>query len=54
MGGKNNTCQTPYVTFSTGMKPLGNDDFIVLYGAGDSDIGAITIHVDVKDHGVSQ
>ena len=31
MGGKNNTCQTPYVIFSTGMKPLGNDDFLVLY-----------------------
>jgi predicted GH43/DUF377 family glycosyl hydrolase len=66
-GGREGSCQTPYVIFSTGMKPLGNDDFTVLYGAGDSDIGGITIHVNVggvwdggegaggrlEDHGVS-
>jgi predicted GH43/DUF377 family glycosyl hydrolase len=40
--------QTPYVIFATGLKPLGNDTFLVIYGAGDSDMAAIKIHVDVK------
>lgn len=43
----NNTCQTPYVIFADGLKPLGNDTFLIIYGAGDSVGGAIKIHVDV-------
>jgi predicted GH43/DUF377 family glycosyl hydrolase len=40
------TCQTPNVIFATGLKPLGNDPFLVIYGAGDSDMAAIKIQVD--------
>ena len=42
------TCQTPNVIFATGLKPLGNDAFIVIYGGGDSDTATIKIQVDVK------
>jgi predicted GH43/DUF377 family glycosyl hydrolase len=45
---KTGTCQTPNVVFANGLKPLGNDDFLVLYGGGDSDMAAIKIHVDAK------
>jgi predicted GH43/DUF377 family glycosyl hydrolase len=41
------TCQTPYVIFADGLKPLGNDEFLVIYGGGDSDTGAIKISVRV-------
>jgi predicted GH43/DUF377 family glycosyl hydrolase len=47
---KPDTCQTPYVIFATGLKPLGNDTFLVIYGAGDTDMAAIEIQVDVKRH----
>ena len=33
--------------FATGLKPLGNDTFLVIYGGGDSDTAAIKLHVDV-------
>ena len=36
------------VVFSTGMKPLGNDEFYVLYGAADTDVGVAKIKVDVS------
>ena len=39
------TCQTPNVIFATGLKPLGNDIFLIVYGAGDTDTGAVRIHV---------
>lgn len=38
-------CQEPEVVFSTGMKPLGNDEFLILYGAADSVVGAASIKV---------
>jgi predicted GH43/DUF377 family glycosyl hydrolase len=38
------------VVFSTGMKPLGNDEFLVFYGAADTDVGVSKIKVDVKKH----
>ena len=38
-------CQEPEVVFSTGMKPLGGDEFLVLYGAADSVVGAARIAV---------
>ena len=46
----NNTidsCQTPNVIFATGLKPLGNDAFLVIYGGGDTDTAAIKIQVEV-------
>ena len=46
--GKGRVCQEPMVVFSTGMKPLGNDEFLVLYGAADTDVGAAKIKVDIK------
>jgi predicted GH43/DUF377 family glycosyl hydrolase len=42
------TCQTPDVIFATGLKPLGGDAFLVIYGGGDYDMAAIKIQVDVK------
>jgi predicted GH43/DUF377 family glycosyl hydrolase len=38
-------CQEPLVVFSTGMKPLGNDQFLILYGAADSVVGAARVAV---------
>lgn len=46
--GKGYSCQEPHVVFSTGMKPLGNDEFLVLYGAADTDVGVTKIKVDIK------
>eukprot|EP00040_Diaphanoeca_grandis_P007084 m.2893 g.2893 ORF g.2893 m.2893 type:complete len:397 (-) comp1825_c0_seq1:194-1384(-) len=46
--GAEDTCQTPFVIFADGLKPLGNDEFMVIYGGGDSVGGAIKIKVDVK------
>ena len=43
-----NTCQTPNVIFATGLKPLGKDAFLVIYGGGDSVMAAVKIPVDVK------
>jgi len=31
------------VVFSTGLKPLGDDRFLVLYGGGDTDVGIAEI-----------
>ena len=45
----NATCQQPMVVFSTGMKPLGGDEFLVLYGAADSDVGVAKIKVNIKN-----
>jgi predicted GH43/DUF377 family glycosyl hydrolase len=42
------TCQTPYVIFATGLKPMGNDTFMVIYGGGDSDTGGIVFKVDIN------
>ena len=41
-------CQQPWVVFSTGLKPLGGDEFLVLYGGGDSVVGAARIVVNVS------
>lgn len=38
-------CQEPEVVFSTGMKPLGGDRFMILYGGADSVVGAATVAV---------
>ena len=45
---REDTCQTPNVIFATGLKPLGSDAFLVVYGGGDTDMAAIKIQVDVK------
>ena len=39
--------QTPMVIFADGLIPLGNDEFIITYGAADTDVGAARIKVDV-------
>lgn len=46
--GTPDSCQTPNVIFATGLKPLGNDAFLVIYGGGDTDTAAVKIQVDVK------
>jgi predicted GH43/DUF377 family glycosyl hydrolase len=38
-------CQEPEVVFSTGMKPLGNDEFLILYGGADSVVGVARVAV---------
>ena len=42
-------CQEPMVVFSTGLKPLGNDEFLVLYGAADTDVGVAKIKIDISN-----
>ena len=46
-GGKGYLCQEPMVAFATGMKPLGGDEFLVVYGGADTDVGAARIAVHV-------
>ena len=38
-------CQEPEVVFSTGMKPLGGDKFLIIYGGADSVVGVATVAV---------
>ena len=45
--GKGYVCQEPEVLFSTGMKPLGGDQFLVFYGAADTDVGVAKIKVNI-------
>lgn len=40
------TCQQPMVVFATGIKPLGGDEFLLLYGAADTNVGMVRIRVD--------
>jgi predicted GH43/DUF377 family glycosyl hydrolase len=42
------TCQTPDVIFATGLKPLGKDTFLIIYGGGDTDTAAIKIKVSIN------
>ena len=43
---KGRACQEPLVMFTTGMKPLGNDEFYVIYGAADTSVGMTKIKVN--------
>ena len=36
------------VMFTTGMKPLGNNEFYVIYGAADTNVGISKIKVEIK------
>ena len=45
--GRGVACQEPEVVFSTGLVPLGDDEFLVIYGGADSDVGAARIRVDI-------
>ena len=36
------------VVFSTGLKPLGGDEFLILYGGGDTVVGVTRIFVNVS------
>jgi predicted GH43/DUF377 family glycosyl hydrolase len=38
-------CQEPLVVFATGLKPLGNDQFLIIYGAADSVVGVAQVEV---------
>lgn len=38
-------CQEPEVVFSTGMKPLGGDEYLILYGGADSVVGVAHVAV---------
>lgn len=39
--------QTPWVVFTTGLQRVGVDEFVVWYGAGDTNVGAARIRVSV-------
>ena len=41
-------CQEPLVVFSTGIKPLGNDEFLIIYGAADSVVGVAKVAVTLQ------
>ena len=46
--------QTPWVVFTTGLQRVGVDEFVVWYGAGDTNVGAARIKVTVpapRHHG---
>eukprot|EP00040_Diaphanoeca_grandis_P019924 m.105545 g.105545 ORF g.105545 m.105545 type:complete len:396 (-) comp27658_c0_seq1:463-1650(-) len=47
--GKGYECQEPEVVFTTGLKPLGNDEFVILYGAADTDVGVARIKVNINN-----
>ena len=42
---KSETCNVPQVVFATGLKPLGNDTFLLFYGGADSVVGVSKIQV---------
>lgn len=46
--GTQKECQQPWVVFSTGLKPIGGDEFLVLYGGADSVVGVARIFVNVS------
>jgi len=46
--GKGYTCQEPEVLFSTGLKALGNDEFLIVMGAADTDVGVSRVKVTVR------
>ena len=37
--------QTPQVTFADGLRPMGNDEFVITYGAADQVVGATRIKI---------
>lgn len=37
--------QTNQVVFADGLRPMGGDEFVVTYGAGDKVVGAVRIRV---------
>ena len=39
------------MVFSTGLKPLGGDEFLVIYGGADTDVGVARIKVDIRSSG---
>ena len=39
--------QTPWVVFTDGLQKVGEDEFVVWYGAGDTNTGAARIKVTV-------
>ena len=46
--GQGETCQQPMVVFATGLRPIGGDEFLVIYGGADTVVGAARILVNVS------
>ena len=46
-GSKAYPVQTPWVIFTDGLQRVGEDEFIVYYGGGDTSVGATRIKVHV-------
>ena len=46
--GQGATCQQPMVVFATGLRPLGGDEFLVVYGGADTVVGVARIFVNVS------
>ena len=47
VGSADHPTQTPWVIFTDALQQVGADEFIVYYGAGDTNIGAARIKVQV-------
>ena len=46
--GQGEACQQPMVVFATGLRPLGGDEFLVIYGGADTVVGVARIFVNVS------
>ena len=46
--GQGESCQQPMVVFVTGLRPLGGDEFLVIYGGADTVVGVSRIFVNVS------
>ena len=43
-----NNSGTPNVVFADGLRPMGADSFMVIFGAADTDVGAALIQVTIQ------
>ena len=44
---------TPWVTFADGLQRVGTDEFVVWYGAGDTNVAAARLKVTTPAHAAS-
>ena len=41
--------KVPEVVFADGLRPMGNDEFVVTFGAGDDAVGAVRFKVHIHE-----
>ena len=49
----NKTCNVPMVVFASGLKPLGDDKFYIIYGGADSVVMVSTIKVEIGSESIN-